>query len=413
MLIFVSDLHLADHKSRTSFQPSALFDAIRSCVEENKATDDRVKLVLLGDIFEMLKSDIWIRENVRPWDTADDKLSKTGLDVLENIHNSNKAFFDGLKALQRDYALDIEYMAGNHDALMDDENIVGVRKRLREMIPLIPGIGGSPDECFRQYLVDSAHGVVAEHGHELDSFNCRVSETGRFVPGDAVVIELLVRFPQEVATQLGYASPQEDQFNDRVGFLQELDNVEPQSLAGLLRWVEWQMDRVPKKSRREIEKAVSGALVVCGNALSRAMRKNGSKLWAARVLRALTIHRAFTRVWILRLFATLPSGTTDEISEVADRVSLMAPINASDGQMFDLYVAGHTHAPRQQGFAIATGRQMTYLNTGTWRRVQAPVRTLGGIGFQEHYHETLLCVHPYRLRPLTGRYEFRQNVRGR
>jgi len=56
---------------------------------------------------------------------------------------------------------------------------------------------------------------------------------------------------------------------------------------------------------------------------------------------------------------------------------------------------------------------MTYLNTGTWRRVQAPVRTLGGIEFQEHYEETLLCVYPYSLRSLTGRYEFRRYVRGR
>jgi len=385
MLIFVSDLHLADHKSRTSFQPSALFDAIRSCVEEKKAKDNRVKLVLLGDIFEMLKSDIWIRENVKPWDPADDKLSKTALELLEQIHNTNREFFDGLKGLKSDYGVDIEYVAGNHDALVDDENVVGVRKRLREMIPSIPVTRGSPDECFQQYLVNSAHGVVAEHGHELDSFNRRVLKTGRFVPGDAVVIELLVRFPQEVAIRLGYESPQEAQFNDRVGFLQELENVEPQTLADMLRWLECQLDRVPKQSRREIEKAISKALAICGNSLSRAMRKNRSKLWAARALWALTIHRAFTRVSSLRKFARLPSVTLDEISDVADRVSQMAPINAGDGQMFDLYVAGHTHAPRNQGFAITTGRRMTYLNTGTWRRVQAPVRTLGGIEFQEHY----------------------------
>jgi UDP-2,3-diacylglucosamine pyrophosphatase LpxH len=56
LLIFVSDLHLVDHPRRASFQALPFLRAIDSIVGQSDFREDPVTLVLLGDIFEVLKS---------------------------------------------------------------------------------------------------------------------------------------------------------------------------------------------------------------------------------------------------------------------------------------------------------------------------------------------------------------------
>ncbi len=49
-----ADLHLVDHPGRASFKVPPFLGVVRSIAERNDNRDDAIKLVLLGDIFELL-----------------------------------------------------------------------------------------------------------------------------------------------------------------------------------------------------------------------------------------------------------------------------------------------------------------------------------------------------------------------
>jgi len=322
--------------------------------------------VLLGDIFELLKSDVWINNKIRPWSASRSQVGQATIEVLDGIERNNQRFFDAIQEFRVSLGLAVEYIAGNHDGIIADTGVDGVRKKVRD---LIPGISGSEDEEFESTLVDFDHGVVAEHGHQFDPFNQPVEATC-FVPGDAVVVEMVVQLPRRAATALGSATGKEevDQFEDRLLFLQELDNVLPQDLSGMMRWLEFRLDGLTSAARSEIAEAISTAVRQCGKELRVVMRQNNASTFERRVIGALTSHKMFTKFGWLRTFARLPIAAPDPTSSIARRLGTYGAMSSPRAQSLDLYIAGHTHATSQQEFVLAGGRRMTYLNTGTWRR---------------------------------------------
>lgn len=407
MLIFVSDLHLVDHPGRASFKVPPFLGVVRSIAERNDNRDDAITLVLLGDIFELLKSDAWHRHSIRPWSMPGAQLSAVTCEILRGIRRENPDFFVGLCELQQDHGVSLAYLPGNHDALVGDPEVSGVRSLLRS---LLPGLDGDGEQPFALMLLDEEHGVYAEHGHELDSFNRRFGATGRFVPGDAVVVELVVQLPIEVARESGAGDALSEQFDPQYAFLHEMDNVEPQTLDGFMRWLEYQMYDVA--DRRSAEGAIARALRRCADNLRAAMKAHGASALARRTLRVLVSHRAFTRMPVLRTLAKLPVTAPTEMSAVAGRVRVIGGARHVWTRPPDLYVAGHTHVPLERGFATVDGHRMIYLNSGTWRRVQAPALSGGRVVFHESYQETVLCVHRTRLAATKGRYELRRYARG-
>jgi len=408
MLIFVSDLHMVDHPKRESFRPEPMFEAIRSRLHDVDTAQDPVTLVLLGDIFELLKSDVWLDRDVRPWDRPSQSLALAAMSVLQGIRDNagNAGFFQGLQELRREFGVSLVYLPGNHDGLLADAQVPGLRAMLRQ---LIPGLDGNGDEAFRNFLVDEQHGVVAEHGHQLDSFNRPTAKSKRFVPGDAVVIEVLVALPRYVRE----ARHAPSEFAEEFDFLHEMDNVEPQDLSGLMRWLEFWLQDCQGVDRASWEDSVAIGLRQCAARLKDAMRANGAQRLVGKVLQAFTSHWLFTRVALLRKLARIPTGAGNEFAQVAKRVGIIAPWCEKWAAPPDLFIAGHTHVPLQQVFSTARGQQITYLNTGTWRRVQSPVRKFGRVAFREAYHEALVFVHRRTLAAQNGRYELRRYVRGR
>lgn len=407
MLIFVSDIHLADHPSRGSFRPGPLFSAIRVKVKEAAARGDRTTLVLLGDIFELIKSSKWPQSGVRPWHHPDQSLLDTATEVLRAIRAepANAPFFDEIRALQVEHGIGLRYLPGNHDGLLSDAACGPLRQLLRESLP---GLQGAGTDEFDIRFVDADHGVIAEHGHLLDPFNRRSKRSGRFVPGDAVVVEMLVGLPRLVAASHAGL----DEFSDELAFLHEMDNVEPQSLSGLMRWLEFQLNDVRAVDRSTWEAVFAGALRQASQDLMQAMRANSSQSLARKALWTMTVHRAMTRFSLLRKLAKLPEVPSTELPAVAARVGTLLPLTTEWPHPPDVYVAGHTHEPRHQAFATTAGDSMTYLNTGTCRRVQVPVRTHGTVAFQEVYREALVCVHRRQYADSLGRYELARHVRG-
>jgi hypothetical protein len=228
-----------------------------------------------------------------------------------------------------------------------------------------------------------------------------------------MVVEVVVQLPRRAAKELLGSSDDAigiEQFSDQLIFLQELDNVLPQNLSAMVKWLEQRVARLPRAERNEIERVVSTALRQCLKDLRTAMKLNEASKLTHRLIGAFTLLLGiFTKAsWVRRY--KLPK--VDQSSVIARHLSRVGALNTPKAQCLDLYVAGHTHATLQQEFSLSTGRRMTYLNTGTWRRVLTPARSLNGVIFQSYYQETLLCVNRLTDRQEHGRYEFLRYVRG-
>jgi UDP-2,3-diacylglucosamine pyrophosphatase LpxH len=112
MLVFISDLHFRDKKSR-SIPPIALerflkYD-LNTLIDDAKA--EELILVFLGDIFDLNRSETWFKDarGLRPWSNYQDLLGKDrgyndtplrdiATQILKDIFTANAEFFgDGVR----------------------------------------------------------------------------------------------------------------------------------------------------------------------------------------------------------------------------------------------------------------------------------------------------------------------------
>ncbi|HSS75930.1 MAG TPA: hypothetical protein VLV54_04215, partial [Thermoanaerobaculia bacterium] len=138
MIVLVSDLHLADSTQPVTMDVPRFLRCLRDVVERASLQGVRsLVLVLLGDVFEILKSKIWLTTAARPWQAS----SKEHCDVVRTIFDSivmvNQAFFEGLDSLSRSYSfLQIVYVPGNHDREMNSLMGESSRRRFQALLPL-------------------------------------------------------------------------------------------------------------------------------------------------------------------------------------------------------------------------------------------------------------------------------------
>ena len=169
MLIFVSDLHLADSPQNSVADSIELVRRIRDIVAgATSRGTDRIVLVLLGDIFELLKSERWISDGVRPWDRASSAHASTVSSIFEAVLAHNKDFFSGLEETRAEYKnLHFSYVPGNHDRVLNTEMGITARRHFRKALL----VQGRDSEPFSDVFVDTQHKVVAKHGHQWDPQN--------------------------------------------------------------------------------------------------------------------------------------------------------------------------------------------------------------------------------------------------
>src|SRR5580765_5622335 len=123
MLILLSDLHLADTVERSTINITRLLRRLEDIIKQAFGNSvESITLILLGDIFEILKSKKWIEHQVRPWEASTLKHIRTVDSIFQSVLESNQEFFAGIGKLKRDYPfLRIEYIPGNHDRPMNTE----------------------------------------------------------------------------------------------------------------------------------------------------------------------------------------------------------------------------------------------------------------------------------------------------
>jgi len=382
MLIFVSDLHFRDGTAgEHNLSPRALERVLEDwAASAANAKAKEVKIVFLGDIFDLLRTEMWfdVPLGARPWGCAGstDALEAQAEAMLDAIlhHPVNRKTFALLRGrlAERfpDFPVEPEriYVPGNHDRLCAQFPAL-LRKAQK-------ALGGKPGPALHAYH-NPRYGVIARHGQENDPFNYEGGDSLedadylRVPIGDAIVVELVTRLPRAIMSHPEIqALPRETQRVLKRN-LQQIENVRP--LSAVLYWLFYQVQR-QEWLQDVIEEAVDHAAAEFHNLpfVKNWLRRHDRFLHPLDEADQLQAALLFLdKVRVTRLKRLFP---------LADGIRMLLPDSMMDdarkefsrlGADIAYVVYGHTHVAAQipvQTDVAASGetRERVYLNAGAW-----------------------------------------------
>lgn len=410
MLVIISDLHLTDGTSGTTISERA-FKIFRERLREmayeaswkidgTYQPIEQIDLLLLGDILDIVRSSKWLDDEVRPWDNIQNadfirKIKKINKDILLE----NEPAFEILRGLNSDdnklkitlppndgvgkvakvghepeadgripVAVNIHYMVGNHDwfyRLEGKEYDI-----LRQSVVEAMGLANDPNKPFAHSPGESTligqvletHDVFARHGDIFDPFNYEGDRNTSSL-GDAIVIELLNRFPAEVRKQLG------DQLPDAcLDGLNEIDNVRPLLMIPV--WVDALLDKTCNSQPDTADKVKAIWNKLTKDFLKLEFVRSRDKWWnpldaVDKLEIGLKISNkvSFDKIAdVIKWFTKRKKGGGDTYREYSleeqafkERVSFI--------------VYGHTHHAELIPLDSFGNNDQIYINSGTWRAV--------------------------------------------
>ena len=295
MLVIISDLHLTDGTSGETIGSHAfkIFrERIRNLAYEASWRSNgkyvplkELDIILLGDVLDVIRSQKWIETDLRPWDdSTNEDFIKVVAQINEDIlgNEKNVESFKVLRGMSlkneitlppataygkpakvgHHYQADqripvsvkIHYMVGNHDWFyhLPGKGYNEIRKKVVETLGLAnePNLPFSHDPAESKELsnVLKAHKVFARHGDIFDAFNYE-NDRNQSSLGDAIVVELLNRFPTAVEKEFGHQLPKEC-----TNGLKEIDNVRPHLMIPF--WIEGLLQRTcsSQESKKNVKK---------------------------------------------------------------------------------------------------------------------------------------------------------------
>src|SRR5712692_3014743 len=416
MLVIISDLHLTDGTSGETIAPHA-FRIFRNNLgdmvyEASWRADgkyrpiDEVHLVLLGDILDLIRSTTWLAQapDVRPWGdpnsqgfvntirTISDAVLQKNADALAVIRGlSNGAIT--LPPAENDkpakvghepdargrlpVRVNVHYLVGNHDWFYHltgstyDQAREPVRQAMGLSNPRNTPFPHDPSESSVIQQIYEEHSVFARHGDIFDSFNYEGKRDASSL-GDAIVVELLNRFPEEVRQKLGGTLPQVC-----LNGLREIDNVRPLLIIPV--WINgFLRSTCPDRDQVKQVKAIWDGLVdeflnlpfVRAHDSVFNLFDNVDKLeWALKFSQGVSLGNLSHFVtWIKEKLA----GPGDAFY----RNAFTEPTFRSRKARFIVY--GHTHhqeiVPLDAAIMPSGILRQMYFNSGTWRRVHELAR---------------------------------------
>jgi UDP-2,3-diacylglucosamine pyrophosphatase LpxH len=362
VLVFASDLHLRDSAKRSSFSVDAFARSVEEVVRS--ARDDgipHIHLILLGDIFELLKSTKWLEANTRPWEECTRAHAATVQSIVQSVFEQNADFFAALDKLRRDYSIRVSYVPGNHDRPLNGKMGDGCRILLREKL----GQTAGDDRYFEEIFQDPEHRVFARHGHRWDPSNRYLS--GSSAVGDFIVIDVLARLPLVLAQHL-----RTDVDDKQLYFAHELDDVIPQTTHEMARWL---AEGIGSLTRLRGPAAMRLALGDIAEELEKRMRgwrvESTLGAWWVRALKgAVPVLNRVDLVRLTRLLTSPQAPAPPQLSEEAK-----ADLTGRKREL-DYVVFGHTHIPEYR--TIVSRQTHWYLNCGAWRRVHRRADSTSG-----------------------------------
>ena len=274
MLVVISDLHLNDGTIGPAIQPGAFeIFAERLCDLAARASwradgryrpIERVDLLLLGDILDILQSRRWHDAGTRPWeDPQSPKVAETVGSIVDAILNENREAISVLRSLYGEGAIHIPAATQSGDAVFDGEShsvavrtfyMVGnhdwplhlsgtrydlIRQKLANQIGLANSVSApfphDPLESDDLLQVLRRHRVIARHGDIYDPLSFREDRDSSALC-DAILIELFGRFLLELQGGFGHDLP-----SATLDGLRELDRIRP--LLAVPLWIDGLLNR--------------------------------------------------------------------------------------------------------------------------------------------------------------------------
>lgn len=432
MLVIISDLHLTDGSSGTTISQGA-FDIFRNRIQEiayrasfrkdkdgNKYYEpvESVEVILLGDVLDVIRSQHWTdaAASVRPWGDPDDPaviemLGKITGDILgqnaeacQRLRQLSNRWSGPEQAIavpearqgkprstnfetesDQKIPLNLYYMVGNHDWQyhLEGKGYEQIRRSVVEAM----GLANHPNDPFPHEIgefgpiarVCREHKVFARHGDIYDPFNYH-EYLGRNASsiGDAIVIELLNRFPQVVQTRLGAQLAPE-----LLNGLREIDNVRP--LLYIPIWLDGLLRRYcPDRRLRKKVKTIWNELAE--EFVSLPFIREMDTINPIDRVDMLELGLYITRKTSFRTLSKVISwfGMDRAVGETYYRKALQEQAFTSREAQFIVY--GHTHHQEVVPLDTTGVEDQIYLNSGTWRQVyelaRSNVRDYKFLGYQ-------------------------------
>lgn len=413
MLVIISDLHLTDGTSGSSVSIGA-FRLLRErladlALRASARTDgsyrpiDRLDVVLLGDILDVIRSTSWLQRDVRPWDDPyAPGMAEMVSAITHDILQQNAAALSVLRSLATEGAIQvppasqlrepartneghpvpvhIHYMVGNHDWFLHlrGEGYDALRQTVVQHL----GLANPHDQPFphdpreSDELLDvlRRHRTFARHGDIYDPFNF-MEDRDESSLGDAIVIELLNRFSAKVEEELAGDLP-----GETILGLREIDNIRPLMMVPV--WIDGLLERTCAfHGMRNQVKKVWDELADEFLELSFVRARDS---WSPTDLvdglqRALKFSKRLSIGWA--------SWISNWMRQVSGESACSFHQHALTEQDFrnrraKHIVYGHTHhtesVPLDASFAEGHVLNQVYFNSGTWRRVYRPTQLAPG-----------------------------------
>lgn len=413
MLVFISDLHLNDGTSGTNVHPGAFhifaerlrYLAARASWRANGTYRpiDRIDLVLLGDVLDLIRSDRWLQTSVKPWDDLQSPaLVQTVTEIVDAILMRNEPSLALLRGLAMQNLVCVApagrngqpihnvpplavpvrtyYMVGNHDWLL---HVPGrgydlVRQKITHQLALVNPLNQPlpHDAAESDVLLETfrRHRVMARHGDAFDPLNCPEDRNASSL-GDAIVIHLVNRFALAVQSELGPGAPAGLSLG-----LRQLDHIRPLLLVPV--WMEGVLERTcPSPAMRKHVKQVWDRLA--DEFLQLPLIRQQDSWKPADLVDglegALKFSKRVTVNWAGQIAAWL-NGLRGARSASYYEHALAEPDFRNRRACHIVY--GHTHQPESvpldASYADGFVLNQAYFNTGTWRRVYQPTQLAPG-----------------------------------
>lgn len=442
MLVFLSDLHFVDGTAGEHNLPleafEILFADLQAKAKDPKKNIQEIKFVLLGDIIDLLRSEQWLAQGCplahRPWGAEGAKdvptpqpgspterkcleiflgdpewgplqpgplapaaLSQSarpaGLKRQTILGQNWETFyyFRNFKEIyQIEQPVEIIYIPGNHDRL------VNLYPSLREALGRTLGL--NPVSGWYNYHFEAPdYGVFARHGHQFDFWNygggSNLTRAGQLqIPiGDVFTTEFAVKIPWLFQRMYGQTYP------EMAANLRDIDNVRP--LSAVLEWVYYRL-----KASGGAKKALDE---VFDQVIKDLLEIDFVQRWRSPATKWDEVLRTLSSNWLRWLPKSLVDliqgenllgmflGLKDFLGRPEDDPLVKGAFNEniwSVDSRYNFILYGHTHTPLHLPLDVVDGRrEVTYINTGTWRpRIMRTVTWDRAHDFVEYKHMTFI-----------------------
>jgi UDP-2,3-diacylglucosamine pyrophosphatase LpxH len=385
MLVFISDLHFTDGTSGDYNIKKRAFDGFFDDLAIHAKKAKEVKLIFLGDIFDLLRTEKWFSfdEDECPWGTDEVRIEKNANDILKSVISKNQSTFDIFKAqnLKDTHGLFIKeviYIPGNHDRLCNKYE--SLRILVRENLGITGKKAGDKfDYCYS----DQEYGVMARHGSEFDCYNYEGKnyegkdhesfEDHILVPiGDPITTLLLAKLPWAVKNRLEIENFPSADVKQIYGNFQDIENVRP--LESVIIWLFNQVQTFRDRDDK-LEDIISD---VIKEVIEDFENLNFVQKWYDKHDKRSLFDEADKAQTVLWMLKKLKFDSIEHVLSFIDYIKKLSLEGdkyikaATNEKPFDdvrqfHVVYGHTHEPKQLPIQKLIDLNHVYLNTGTWR----------------------------------------------